>query len=430
MRTYRTLMLASSAMSVVAALLSVLPGDVHADGMSFPRVTASDLEVRATAQRAVVWQRDGVWEVHIQPVFDREQGGAAWVVPWPVQPTIHPSSADFFDHLELLTSPIFVQTCTEDDGGGGCGAKMADNGGSTKQSDQPEGSVVVWDQGTVGQLDYVVLSAGDGDDLVAWLQTNDYEVSTEASDAITEFETEDQFFFVATLSEEADPSRPHIPVRFVLPDLVDGYYPLRLTGLGVPAGHALDLTLWVIAPGSYGTAHVPDSHPFSVFGPSPSPRNGDEFDQGLDAFFANHGSDELALLYSQAISSNLLDDQRCNEESWDYTCVSYSEVGIDAPQIWAPELQEVKTVSGGWIQRYQGRLDAGAMVEDLHFTKIMEFYSIKNAFYLTSTGACPSEDDEYVGCSVAQELRHATWFLVLAMILLLLGLGVRIRRRR
>jgi len=84
----------------------------------------------------------------------------------------------------------------------------------------------------------------------------------------------------------------------------------------------------------------------------------------------------------------------------------------------------------GWIQRYQGRLDADAMVEDLHFSQITEFYSIKNAFYLTSTGACPSEDDEYVGCSVAQELHHATWFLVLAMILLLLGLGVRIRRRR
>lgn len=425
MKTVRTLILAFSAVTVLAALLAASPGDARADGMSFPRVTASDLAVRATAQRAVVWQRNGVWEVHIQPVFDREQGGAAWVVPWPVQPTIHPGNADFFDQLELLTSPIFLQTCTEDSGGGGCGSVGYDNGGS-KQSVQPESSVKVWEHGTVGQLDYVVLSAGDGDDLVAWLQSNDYEVSTDAADAITEFETEDQFFFVATLSEDADPSLPHVPVRFVLPELVDGYYPLRLTGLGVPAGKALDLTLWVIAPGSYNSGYLPESHPFSLM--NASPRNGSEFDQALDDFFGSHDSDELALLYSREIATDLLADGRCSEE-WGYNCVSYSELGIVAPQIWAPELQEIENMSG-WIQRYQGRLDAAAMVDDLHLSWTNDYIPQNSAFYTHSTGSCPSEDDEYVGCSVARGLRHATWFLVTALILLLLGLGVHIRRRR
>ncbi len=207
----------------ITAVMTAVPGDVRGDGMPFPKIGASNLEVRATAQRAVIWLRDGTWEVHIQPVFDREAGGAAWVVPWPVQPTIHESNADLFDHLELLTSPAFIEFCTpQDEGGGACGAAdMGSNGGGETKSS--EGSVIIWERGTVGQLDYVVLSAGDGDDLVGWLETNDYVVSAEAADAIVEFETEDQFFFVATLSQDADPALPHTPVRFVLPDQADGY---------------------------------------------------------------------------------------------------------------------------------------------------------------------------------------------------------------
>ena len=47
----------------------------------------------------------------------------------------------------------------------------------------------------------------------------------------------------------------------------------------------------------------------------------------------------------------------------------------------------------------------------------------KSPFYYHDTGTCPSVDDEYVGCSVARPLTHATWFLLTAAILLLLGLG-------
>jgi len=412
-------------------LLAALAGEARADGMPFPKITAGDLEVRATAQRAVVWLRNGTWEVHIQPVFDREQTGAAWVVPWPVQPIIHAGNADLFDQLELITSPAFLEYCMPaDTGGGGCGTKYAgDNGGFDTKS--AEGSVVIWDRGTVGQLDYVVLSAGDGDDLVTWLETNEYAVSADAAAAITVFEIEEQFFFVATLSPDADPALPHVPVRFVLPDLVDGTYPLRLTGLAVPPGEALDLTLWVIAPTEgYSQSYLPLTHSYSI--PEGQPRNRDAFDANLTAFFADNGADHLALLYSLDVSNDLLGDTRCVENYTSpgpgYACVSYSELGITPPAVWAPEMQAVRD-GGGWLQRYQGRMDALAMTEDLVFVQSTESMPVKGPFYYHDTGTCPSEDDEYVGCSVARPFRHASWFLLTAAVLLLLGLGVFRRLR-
>jgi len=67
------------------------------------------LEVRATEQRAILWLRGEYWELHIQPVFPRDAGAAAWVVPFEVQPTVFESSADFFDQLERLRQVIPAQ---------------------------------------------------------------------------------------------------------------------------------------------------------------------------------------------------------------------------------------------------------------------------------------------------------------------------------
>ena len=78
------------------------PAAALADGMAFT-VVGANLDVRATEQRAVMWLRGGEWEIHIQPVFPRDAGGAAWVVPFSVQPTVEPGNADFFDQLELIT---------------------------------------------------------------------------------------------------------------------------------------------------------------------------------------------------------------------------------------------------------------------------------------------------------------------------------------
>ena len=97
----------------IALGIGLAPSQASADGMVMPEVTGGSSEVIATEQRAVLWQRDGIWEIHIQPVFDRQAGGAAWVVPFPVMPQVLDGNGDLMDQLELLTAPIFVSYCCE-----------------------------------------------------------------------------------------------------------------------------------------------------------------------------------------------------------------------------------------------------------------------------------------------------------------------------
>jgi hypothetical protein len=94
-------------------LMMVAPGISRGDGYIVPRKEAADMEVRATAQRALLWLRDGTWEVHIQPVFAREAGRAAWVVPFTTRPTIREGNAALLEQLEIITSPVFIASCTQ-----------------------------------------------------------------------------------------------------------------------------------------------------------------------------------------------------------------------------------------------------------------------------------------------------------------------------
>ena len=339
--------------------------DARADGMPFPEKTAASLEVKATAQRAVVWLRDATWEVHIQPIFDRDKGRAAWVVPFPVRPDIAESSAQLFDDLEIITSPVFVSYCTPeyegDDGFMGCGGSdLAASGGDASKG-SARGGVQIWEKGQVGQLDYVVLSSTGGDDLVAWLDANDYAVSAAAASAIKSFETEGQFFFVAQVSESSDPARPLSPVRFRLPGATAGFYPLRLTALAVAGTATLDLTLWVVFPKDQ--AFLPGSHSHEVFDGHPDSRQA--YDLALDSFFAAHTTSTLLLLYSMSTTyEDLFAHQRCRFDTGGYLCTSYDELGITVPASWSNDLKQMEN-DGVWIQRYQGKLDAA--VSKLNF---------------------------------------------------------------
>lgn len=405
-------------MAVGCVLVGAWSADARADGMPFPETTAASLEVKATAQRAVVWLRETTWEVHIQPIFNREQGRAAWVVPFPVRPEIEESSARLFDELEIITSPVFIRFCVPEYDSG-CGADDA-AGGLEGDKRGASGEVEVWERGQVGQLDYTVLSATGGDNLVDWLGANDYAVSAAAATAIKSFETEGQFFFVATVSEGADPAKPIDPVRFRLPGASAGFYPLRLTALAVPQGATLDLTLWVIFP--HDQAFEPTSHPHQLFEGNPDSRQA--YDLAVDNFFAAHSADTLLLLSSMSSTyDSLFAHERCNYDMGPYVCVSYDELGITVPASWCDDLKQMKQ-QGVWIQRYQGRLDAAAMANDLVLETAPAGITQKNCFYLTSEGQC-SEDD---GCSVARGLRRSSW-LALAMAVFLLVALLRRRRR-
>ena len=389
------------------------------DGMPMPAIDAVDTHVQATAQRALLWLRDEAWEIHIQPVFDRAQGKAAWVVPFPVLPTVSESSAELFSDLEVITSPVFIKYCEKWHGGGESGCDSSDGGsasGFNKNNSDVGSTVKVWDSGQVGQLDYVVLSAAEGDDLAKYLQDEGYMLPDGVPDLIGDFETEGQYFFVAQLSAEADPQKPISPVRFKLPDMVTPLYPLRLTGLSVNGTQKLELTLWVVYPNerlSQSLTFFPDSHPYGRL--AGNPMDGEAYEAALNEFFQANSSSHLLLLYGDMISDSVaVQGQRCDKDDYFHydLCASAEDLNLQ-DKVWSPEIQEM-IGDETRLFRFAARLDDVAMEIDLTLeeTSWVSSYQVDNVFS-EMTGTCPKDeeqDEEYVSCSVGRGWRFPGWF--------------------
>lgn len=375
---------------VLGALL--LPSAGWADGFVF-RTTGVATDSLATAQRALVWHRSGVWEVHIQPEFDRAEGGAAWVVPFPVRPTVVPGSAELLDQLEYMTAPLFVERCRVPC----CPGEMCD-GGLPEQWGEGDVSVTVWESGTVGDLDYVVLSAAAGESLVGWLSAQGYALPAGADLLLAALDTEGLFFFASRLSAGVDPDRPLVPVRFILPDLDRPHYPLRLTALGAPSGQALDLTVWLVyTPGPEEEGYLPSSHPYGVLDEE-GILEVEQFRAGLDAFFAGHEDGTFLLLYGRRFPGSP-HRELCNSYGF---CDPYYDP--DAPE-WVPEIWEM---AGGrqMMQRWHARLGGAAMAEDLDFAPAaaVDIPQPDNV-YVDFTGDCftCSVEDQDVGTDDADD---------------------------
>jgi hypothetical protein len=386
------------------ALLSLLvAADSAADGMSF-RLVGAETEIRATEQRAIFYKpgAQADWQLHIQPVFDRQAGAAAWVVPFPVRPVVAEGSADFFDQLEMLTSPVFMKICMEghSDGCFGCAADDKLGGEGTLLGG--DALVTVWERDVVGGLDYVLLSATDGDSLAIWLEAEGFQVGPEAVALLSDFETEGVFWFAARLALSADPHKPLPPVRFDLPGIEDPSYPLRLTALGVPAGQTLGLTLWVIHPGN-ATGWAPVNR--DTLGSSPSNRA--EFDTAVEVFFSSRPGQLLTLFGGSLWDAR--DRQVCGEMG---TCASYSELGLTVPDTWCPEIQTIIDLDH-WITRYEGRLGPDAMSDDLSIARLDEYQ-----------GSKVWAERVYYEYTCENEAR-IDWILLLGV-----GLGLLARRRR
>jgi hypothetical protein len=263
--------------------------------------------------------------------------------------------------------------------------------------------VIILEQGKVGDLDYVILSASAGDKLVEFLNSAGYQLPPGAQDVIADYETEGVYFFVARLAEDADPNKPLAPVRFVLPDLQKPMYPLRLTALAVPPGETLDLTLWVIY--SEWEGFEPDSHP--VHQVLPAPRKIEEFDEKLDEFFKSHTADTLALLSTDVIRySDVLEGRFCAM----YGCISFEELGIDVPA-WSDEILQI-SVDIHRIGRYQARLNTNSMAKDLTFKWVDPAHQ-------------EWASNIYVERTCKENVAAMTWLLVMGV-----GLGILRRMRR
>lgn len=392
-------------------LVVTLPASTaFADGITFQQVGASS-SVRASEQRAILWLRDGQWEIHIQPRFERDAGNAAWIVPFPNRPAVSVGNAVLFDQLELITSPVFLSSCWEEHEGG-CGTAV-DSAGSAPA--EGNASVHVWERGSVGELDYVILSTADGDDMTAWLDQEGFAVPDLAKPALADFETEGTFFFAARLSSDLDPDKPLAPVRFRFSPGVEITYPLRLTAAGVPEGSLFSLTLWVITP--FDEFVVPASHPTAQYRPAHAPTNREAYDRGVSEITSRQGNAGFAQTYE--LAAEMGGWRRGERGVTALGRATFDEIGLEEP-IWVPELEQM-VVANAAIARFDARLSGSAMAEDVRFQD-QEFNGTLDNVHFTDLGSC----DEEGSCSVSGPARGHEHWLALG-ILALLALGIRRR---
>ncbi len=437
-----------SLVALFAVLTTLTPVPAAADGgMTVTHFEGAEVAVQATEQRALLWLRDGTWELYIEPRFQRGPGAAAWIVPFTVKPTVEAAAPELLEQLDLITSPIFLDLCVEPKCWCGCpGAPDTTEGGSDGILKGGTSTVTVWEQGVVGALEYLVLSTMDGDSLPEWLDAQGYALSTGMAAALLDLEAEDSYFFVARISADADPARALAPVRFVLKGLDAPAYPLRLTRSVVPEGETLGVTLWLAAPHETGD-WVPVSRPWlwprALFEGAKDGNFGPEWVEGAqDSYFVRTLGRGLACTFhDQVRNPPAMGGQAypyANQDLWNGesgTTIDWGAAGITLPETWSDEVLEMNE-DQVTLTRWEARFSAGALEEDLAFetgseppTNLIETWRavfIGHWDYCFECDPCDCPGEGGDGCAAGGDAPAVAWGLVL-----LLGLvGGSVWRRR
>ena len=408
---------------IVIAGLLVAPSMARGDGMISYHVEIGDAEivpVEAEVQRAVLWYRDGIWELTLQPVFPRAEGEAAWIVSFPVVPEIEARNVAFLDELEALTAPVFVPYCVELEAGGwfGCAGSAVDEARQVLPGAVTHG-VTVWEAGVTDELEYVVLEAAGADALIAWLEENQYQVPEALQQQPQLLQA--QFIFAAKLSGNLDPEAPLSPLAFRLPGIAfeDIAYPLRLTALVAP-DDGMELVLWVV---TEDQALLPRTVPWLPYS------GGQEVSQ--ERWAANTAlvrkafppSGGLILGYSGALQSNPIYSGAEVFPPGPGFAVSAAELGLDRRSTWDDGILEMIS-SGATVARFQGVLGADAMEQDLAFetASFEELPGVDNFFW--EKVSCGKIDDGMEATvsradpPIRRSMRYAGGFAVIALGLL------------
>jgi len=393
------------------ALLLVYAAPVRADGCVVPKTSPVEGEVGAvaTAQRALLWERDGDWDLVIEPRFTRDAGEATWIVPFPVKPEVSAADPTLLDHLEWITSPVFFGVCYERNCDCWC-QKTWDSfsGGSETSPSEAEGAVTVWEHGQVGDLDYVILSSADGDSLTVWLDQNGFPVATPLEEALASLDTEDTWFFVSRLTGDLDPAKPLAPIRFSLGPTDAPSYPLRLTRAAMTGDGRLRLTLWVLTP-TLAEPWLVQSHQTTeaiTGGYSPSDKvDSDWYASRLDEVQAAGDHQEVTRTHAQRLAENVFLTDHCNmPHGWDpddyaweehpdrrpcATRTALQDLGIAVPDGVHPDL--VYEMNAGYmIFRYEADLRREALAKDILLSRKAEYGYQMHSVYGWDAGPCNS----------------------------------------
>jgi hypothetical protein len=234
-----------------SSLLVVLLAAMPRESVACPCITRVDSEANEVAQRSLVVVDADALTYVLQLAVEGDATELGWIVPTPAVPDA-PTLADneLFSTLDLATAP-FLWQCSS--GSDGCSDSLK---GNTLQRDAPD-STVVWSQGTLGNLDYAVLSATDGSDLLAWLGTHGYPVAASLEGVIDDYVARDFAFVALRVSGTALAAATDVlgPVSIRVPWTGTPVFPLGMTALGQSS--RLSLLLYVAAAEKMGPSNYP-----------------------------------------------------------------------------------------------------------------------------------------------------------------------------
>lgn len=129
---------------------------------------------------------DGVQTLVLQPEWQGDVTDFTIVYPTPSKPEIEAGPSFIFDELDRATNPWLPvpMAMMEED-------MMADDGLTKTES------VTVVEEKQVGEYEVTVLTATDADDLVEYLEDNDYNYTKKDADKVSYYVDQGGFYFIA-----------------------------------------------------------------------------------------------------------------------------------------------------------------------------------------------------------------------------------------
>ena len=208
---------------LIAAAMLAVPAPAIACGGIFcsPAPQAPGPPVVQAAER-IVFAVDGAEiEAHVQIFYEGDPIDFAWVVPVPSEPELLLGSDALFDVLAAQTRPEFIVTFEETGdcvGSSGCNGGVGGRRTSFAPNDMAfdsdfadtgywnedvDDGVDIIQQSQVGPFETVTLKADTAEDLLTWLQDNDYQLPDDLDPVLAPYVAGNSYFVALRLQNDA-----------------------------------------------------------------------------------------------------------------------------------------------------------------------------------------------------------------------------------
>ena len=232
----RTTLYATLSLTLAAGAWLGMPRTAEACGGTFCDAGPVPMPVDQSGENILFVMRPGEVEVHIQIQYEGDAERFGWVIPVQSLPEVSVGSDPLFRNLLDGSVPMYGFTTQRDDcrapgefDNAGEGQTSGGGWGDDGDGDPGQGPPDILLQETVGAFDIVVLDGQSVEQVVTWLEENDYQTDPAAEPILQEYLDEGHLFAAVRLTGGADTDEIHPIVLKFQSD--EPCVPLRLTAI-------------------------------------------------------------------------------------------------------------------------------------------------------------------------------------------------------